>query len=222
MYGNGSEGPDDGQTGGPQATHKGALGALDRAGSGAGRHDGHRHGPSDRAGQRPLGPRRLPLPLRGPRDAVFPARRRRLPAAHRGQFRDPSRRHGGDGPRLPALFLRHALPARRAAGGLRRRRPQAVRAALRRPSRRGPRSPLSQVRSARRLRALDLAGRRARDAPVRPVGGVGAPHVRRPARHVRHRLRRARRLAGRVRRVRPLPSASTSVRPAPCSRSCRG
>ncbi len=51
---------------------------------------------------------------------------------------------------------------------------------------------------------VDLAGRRARAAPLRPLGRLGAPHLRRPAHHLRHRPRRPHRLAGGVARLRPL------------------
>ncbi len=72
------------------------------------------------------------------------------------------------------------------------------------PPRRRPRRALPQVRRVRLLPAVDLAGGRARHAPLRPVGGLGAPHRQRPAHHLPHRLRHPRRLARRVARLRAL------------------
>ena len=146
------EGTDDGRTSGPGVPQESTLGALDRARRGAGRDDRHRHRPPEGARQRTLGRRRLPLPLRRPRDPLLAARRRRLPAAHRRELGDPARRHARDGRRLPALVLRQSVPARRAARAVRRRRPQAPAAAPHRPARHRPRGPLPQVRGPRLLR----------------------------------------------------------------------
>ena len=70
--------------------------------------------------------------------------------------------------------------------------------------------------------AVDLAGGGARPAPLRPVGGLGAPHLERPAHHLRHRLRHPRRLARRARSSTSASSASTSAPPARCWGCCRG
>ena len=168
-----------------------------------------------------MGRGRLPLPLRRARDPVLAAHRRRLPRHTAVSAVILLDRHARHGRRVPALVLRHAsarsAPCRGSSAP-----PAASSSSGASPC------PRAVDRVARFLKyvvlvvfaAVDLAGRRARPAPLRPVGGVGAPHLRRPAHHLRDRPGRPRRLPRRARSSTTASSASTSAPPARCSGSC--
>ena len=192
---------------------------LEHPGDRARRRHGDLHRPPGRRRLRQARGRGRALPPRRRRDAVLALHGRRLHPADRRQRRDPPRRHAGHGRRLPALVLRPALPARRAAGHLRRARPQALQAPAHRPPRRGPRRALAQVRHPRVLRRLVVAGRGARDAPLRPLGRLGAPHLRDAAHRVRHRPHGAHRRRSSARWSTSASSASTSAPRVRCSGS---